>query len=1320
MLATRPRSFVRCSSLLTLLLAALAAPAGAQDLSTFTLEDLRANTGDPTTSGFAAANYTVGMDGTLDIPLSSNNHFVLLSPSNVVNDSDDVFQIGVAIDDLADDDYIGWVFGFDSGDSTPTMGSNPLNNGADYVLVHWKAAAQGTPTDFGGPLSNLVADNGGGVSGGMYAARIGGIPSFDEFWYRKEDAATPGTYTNIATATGAGAMDYRGFTNTCAFLRYSQGNITIYAQGEKVLETTTGAPFPAGKWGLYFAAQDRVTLRVGNSICFGDNDFDGVVDLDDDDDDNDGILDTVESGGLSVEDANTNDLPDFADNTQPGFVDTNSDNIDDRYDFDLDGLPNHLDLDSDGDGVSDLIEGNDADGDGQNDANVDDTDLDGRIDTIVDLDTNGVDDAYDSDAASTPDADMDGDDDYLDADDDNDGTDTSLECSTPGSCEDDDNDGVPNYLDTCGDTIVSTGEGCDDGNETNGDGCTSACLAEDGEACDANGDCDSGDCDVGGDDVCLACVDDDGGNGTDTGCGGANDFCDEDVLGNACVECIDDAGGNGQDSGCGVDEPFCVTAGLNGCVECVDPGQCDDGNECTSDSCGGNACGNVSVAEGTPCMTGVCDGAAMNPACVECVDDGDCLGADAHCDTDTNTCEQCVNDADCNDSNVCTTDVCNANTCSNTNNVAACNDGDACTENDTCGGGSCAGTALDCDDSNVCTDDSCNAGACVNSNNTESCDDGDLCTTSDVCAGGACGGAAVDCGDGLACTADACDDGDGSCDTTVTVGCAIDNACWTDGQVNPDNACETCDEGASTTLWTLANGCEPCTMDADCMDPDEPVCDTGSGTCVECDSGKTALCTGESPICDTDSKSCVGCASDVQCDGLGADVPACDTDTGACFLCTAENDLACVGDLTACDDGAHECVECTDSDVSACVDAEVGEACVNFECGCTGNGDCGGDQRCNTESNTCFDVDSDGDGVNDEDDADSDNDGITDEDEGGGVDPAADADNDNIPNYGDPDFDGFVDADDNDVDDRVDADGDGVPNHLDLDSDNDGIADVVENAGTTDADTDNDGRLDSALDADGDGLVSAADADDADAGNTTSTFGARNTDEAGGIDSLDLDADADGIPDIVEALGTDADFDGVVDSFADGNGNGWGSAVDAGDGGTAWETPDTDGDDKLDFQDDDSDDDGISDAIEGHDGDGDGEADITPSGDDENGNGLDDAYETGNGPALPNTDNDGFANYRDDDDDNDGTPTASETGDDNRNGVPDYLEGPVVPMDGSVPDATPDAAPPTTGGGLAGGALCAAHAPAGDNVGYLPLGLGFIALAFAARRRRRR
>ena len=97
------------------------------------------------------------------------------------------------------------------------------------------------------------------------------------------------------------------------------------------------------------------------------------------------------------------------------------------------------------------------------------------------------------------------------------------------------------------------------------------------------------------------------------------------------------------------------------------------------------------------------------------------------------------------------------------------------------------------------------------------------------------------------------------------------------------------------------------------------------------------------------------------------------------------------------------------------------------------------------------------------------------------VEGSADADQDSLPNFLDPDSDGdgILDT----VEGEGDADGDGVPNYLDLDSDNDGIPDSIECRCH--------GRWQMGCqpdDADGDGIPNY----------------------------LDLDSDNDGIPDQVE------------------------------------------------------------------------------------------------------------------------------------------------------------------------------------------------------------
>ncbi|MCA9600606.1 MAG: hypothetical protein KC417_01205, partial [Myxococcales bacterium] len=643
-----------------------------------------------------------------------------------------------------------------------------------------------------------------------------------------------------------------------------------------------------------------------------------------------------------------------------------------------------------------------------------------------------------------PDADTDNDQtpNYLDADDDGDGVLTSAECPMPSACVDHDGDGVPDYLDLCGDTHITGTEACDDGNDDADDGCAASCLLEAGEACTTNGECDLGRCDTGSSSVCVVCFDDHADTTTDDGCGGAAKFCNTAPAGHACVECFD---------------------------------------------------------------------------------------------------------------------------------------------------------ASLCDDTNDCTDDACAAGACTHTNNSDACDDGDLCTTADTCAGGACAGSAVNCDDGLGCTTEMCNGATGSCAVSVGTGCAIEGACWTAGATKPGNTCLECNTALSTVHWSVATGCTGCTSDADCSGA-TGVCDTGSGVCVQCLAGKTTACVGASPICSLAAAVCSACVSDAECQARDSSAPVCA--------------------------GSGACVECTS------------------------NAQCNDDALCAVASGTCIPFDFDGDGINDADDADSDNDGILDVDEGHGVDPSADTDHDGVPDYLDEDHAGFVDENGDGVDDRFDTDGDGHPDHL------------------------------------------------------------------------DLDADGDGIPDIVEAGGVDADGDGRVDDDTDADVDGLADLVDPSEGGTPWTLPDTDGDGKKDFQDTDSDNDGISDLVEAHDFDGDGKADVVPENNDTDGDGWDDAFDGAGLDAPPDSDGDGKPNYQDVDDDGDGVLTKDERTDSNGNGIPDYLEGDVHGGDVDAgDDAGVDGGSPQTGS-LAGGALCTTQAGT-RNPGAPALLLVMATCLGLARRRRR-
>ena len=179
-------------------------------------------------------------------------------------------------------------------------------------------------------------------------------------------------------------------------------------------------------------------------------------------------------------------------------------------------------------------------------------------------------------------------------------------------------------------------------------------------------------------------------------------------------------------------------------------------------------------------------------------------------------------------------------------------------------------------------------------------------------------------------------------------------------------------------------------------------------------------------------------------------------------------------------------------------------------------------------------IDTDGDGIFDHCDVDSDNDGISDLlESGNAMAIAADTDGSGVIDNQEAAAAGFTDADGDGAWDQlgaapVDTDGDGVADYLDLDSDNDGIADAVEAQPTV-------GYQSPAIgtDTDGDGAVDTFDDPSVVHGAAFDT--PEDTDGDGTFDYLDTDSDDDGIDDTTESgltPGADNDGDGIADNIA--------------------------------------------------------------------------------------------------------------------------------------------------------------------------------------------
>lgn len=257
----------------------------------------------------------------------------------------------------------------------------------------------------------------------------------------------------------------------------------------------------------------------------------------------------------------------------------------------------------------------------------------------------------------------------------------------------------------------------------------------------------------------------------------------------------------------------------------VTPKDCNDNNPCTQDTCENGVCkntiinggscddGNLCTEKDTCNSNGVCAGTAIN-----CNDNNECT-------TDTcvsGICQNSPNSNTCSSSNKCAlSSVCINRVCTPTQfktctakscNNAQCNsisgeceyipddtktcgdeDNNKCTTN-FCKAGVCANTPVKCDPAtSPCVETFCNPdnGACgLRSNDSLTCSDGNSCTT-DKCSAGQCVATPIICSDDNPCTyAGTCDITQGTCSSVgyschispcLYYSCVGDGRCQLDG-----------------------------------------------------------------------------------------------------------------------------------------------------------------------------------------------------------------------------------------------------------------------------------------------------------------------------------------------------------------------------------------------------------------------------------------------------------------------------------------------------------------------------------------------------------
>ena len=349
----------------------------------------------------------------------------------------------------------------------------------------------------------------------------------------------------------------------------------------------------------------------------------------------------------------------------------------------------------------------------------------------------------------------------------------------------------------CGNAVLETGEGCDDGNATAGDGCSDACAVETGYDCVTPG---------------MVCTDiDECSLGTDN-CS-ENADC-ENFPGSFTCECH--AGYEGDGVTCNdIDECFAGTDNCDTNATCNnEPGSftctcnagyegngvtCNDIDECSldTDNCNEEAtCANTPGSFTCACNTGYeGDG-------VTCNDIDECLAGTDNC-AEQATCTNTPGSFDCGcnagyegdgmtctDIDECVTGADNCAeqaTCANTPGsfTCACHNGyygDGVTCDSVCGDGFVVATEA-CDDGNTANGDGCDASCAVES-------------------GWTCGGAPSkcengSCGDGIIASVEGCDDANTASGDGCSTVCVVEEGWVCEGQ--PSKCTNPCANGQCDT-----------------------------------------------------------------------------------------------------------------------------------------------------------------------------------------------------------------------------------------------------------------------------------------------------------------------------------------------------------------------------------------------------------------------------------------------------------------------------------------------------------------------------------------
>lgn len=211
------------------------------DLNTWTAESY------PAVAGFGAGVWTVAPGGGT-VTQSVNGQPTMFFSDFTVFNTQVSGQINVT---GGDDDFIGFVFGFDPGDSA--------NPNADYLLVDWKRGNQNF--NFGAPSCTPGAL----APAGLAVSRVTGLPTADEFWGHTDfDDMTCSPLgdglTELARGINLGGTGWASNTVYTFDFTFNATTFEVYVDG--ALEISIAGSFANGRLGFYNFSQAGVVYNA--------------------------------------------------------------------------------------------------------------------------------------------------------------------------------------------------------------------------------------------------------------------------------------------------------------------------------------------------------------------------------------------------------------------------------------------------------------------------------------------------------------------------------------------------------------------------------------------------------------------------------------------------------------------------------------------------------------------------------------------------------------------------------------------------------------------------------------------------------------------------------------------------------------------------------------------------------------------------------------------------------------------------------------------------------------------------------------------------